>query len=106
MMIEEIKQPEETIPITQKESEEVPIKVYQEVLYSKDQTPKKPTVAPEKKKESLKRTSWESVGTIEHTVDIMEQKTTKSMGSTRKKSGSQVIEKKVDRILRKKKVKP
>jgi hypothetical protein len=90
------------IPETREESEEVPIKEYNETLYSKGSVQKQPATTLPEKKQPLKRTSWESPGTIEHNVDDMGRKQTELPG-TRTQTSSDT-DKKVDRILSKKKV--
>lgn len=105
MMAKERKIPEENIPETQQKPQEVPIKEYQETLYSKDTTGKQQVIQVEEKKKPVKRTSWENVDTIEQSVDAMEEKPMKSRGRETG-CGSKVLEKKVDRIILKKKIKP
>lgn len=90
------------IPETREESKEVPIKEYNETLYSKGSVQKQSATTFPEKKQPLKRTSWESPGTIEHNVDDMGRKQTKLPG-TRTQTSSDT-DKKVDRILSKKKV--
>jgi len=101
---EHIGESEEKLKIseTREESEEVPIKVYNETLYSKDSVQKQPTTTFPEKKQPLKRTSWESPGTIEHNVDDMGRKQTMLSGT--KTQTSSDTDKKVDFILLKKKV--
>jgi hypothetical protein len=91
------------IPETTEESEEVPVKEYNETLYSKDSVQKQPATTLPEKKQTLKRTSWESPGTIEHNIDDMGQKQTKLPGTRTQTSND--TDKKIDRILSKKKVK-
>ncbi len=88
------------IPETREESEEKPIKEYNETLYSKDSLQKQPATTLPEKKQLLKRTSWESPGTIERNVDDMERKQTKQSGTRTQTSND--TNKKVDRILSKK----
>ena len=92
---------EPKIPETSKESEELPIKEYNETLYSKGSVQKQPTTTFPEKKQPLKRTSWESARTIEQNVDTMERKQTELSG-TRTQTSSDT-DKKVDFILLKKK---
>lgn len=102
--VKEPRKPEDTRPPFNKEPDEIPIKEYQETLYSKDIPPKKRTAQSEETKEPLKRTRWESAGIVEHNVDAMEKKPAVS-----KENGiqtSSTINKKVDRILSKKKNQP
>ena len=91
------------IPETTEESEEVSIKEYNETLYSKDSVQKQPATTLPEKKQALKRTSWESLGTIEHNVDDMGRKQTELPGTRTQTSND--TDKKIDRILSKKKVK-
>jgi hypothetical protein len=91
------------IPETREESKDVSIKEYNETLYSKDSVQKEPATMLPEKKQSLKRTSWESLGTIEHNVDDMGRKQIELQGTRTKTSND--TDKKIDRILFKKKVK-
>jgi hypothetical protein len=84
-----------------KKSEEIPIKVYDETLYSKRFIQKQPAATLPEKKQSLKRSSWESLGTIEHKIDDMGGKQTEVF-NTRKQT-SVDTNKKVDSILSKNK---
>jgi len=92
----------ELIGETEEKSQEIPINVYDETLYSKGFIQKQPVVILPEKKQPLKRTSWESPGTIEHNVDDMERKQTKLSGTRTQTSND--TDKKVDRILSKKNV--
>jgi hypothetical protein len=87
---------------TREESEEVTNKVYNETLYSKGFIQKKPATTLPQKKQPSKRSSWESLGTIEHYVDDMECKQTEVIGNRTQTSND--IDQKVDRILSKKNV--
>lgn len=98
----ETKKHENTRPPLKEEEEKIPIKEYQETLYSKDVPPKKRTAQDKEKKEPLKRTSWESAGIIERNVDAMGKEPTDSTGSGTQ--GNNTVDKKVDRILSKKKI--
>jgi len=89
-------------PETKEESEEIPVKVYNETLYSKGSVHKQPATTLPEKKPLLKRTSWESPGTIEHNVDDMGHKQTELPGTQTQTSSD--TDKKVDFILLKKKV--
>jgi hypothetical protein len=89
------------IPGTREESEEVPVKEYNETLYSKGSVQKQPAKTFPEKKQPLKRTSWESARTIEQNVDTMGRKLTELSG-TRTQTSSDT-DKKVDFILLKKK---
>jgi hypothetical protein len=91
------------IPETREESKEVPIKEYNETLYSKDSVQKQPATTLPEKKQPLKRTSWESISTIEYNVDDMGRKQ-KKLPETRTQTSNDT-DKKIDRILSKKKVK-
>ncbi len=104
MTTEHIRESEEklNIPETRGEAEEVPIKEYNETLYSKGSEQKQPATTFQEKKQPLKRTSWESPGTIEHNVDDMGRKQTMLSGT--KTQTSSDTDKKVDFILLKKKV--
>jgi len=103
-IIEHIGESEEKpkIPETREEPEEVSIKEYNETLYSKDSVQKQPATTLPEKKQPLKRTSWESLGTIEHHVDDMGCKQTE-LPETRTQTSNDT-DKKIDRILSKKKV--
>jgi len=90
------------IPETREESEEVPIKEYNETLYSKGSVQKQPATTFPEKKQPLKRTSWESARTIEYNVDDMGRKQTELLGTRTQTSND--TDKKVDFILLKKKV--
>ena len=91
------------IPEIREEPEELPIKEYNETLYSKGSVQKQPATSFPEKKQLLKRTSWESARTIEQNVDTMGRKQTELHG-TRTQTSSDT-DKKVDFILLKKKVK-
>jgi hypothetical protein len=84
------------------EPERIPIEVYNETLYSKGFIQKQPTATLPEKKQSFKRLSWESLGTIEHKIDDMGCKRTEVL-ETRKQT-SVDTNKKVDSILSKIKV--
>jgi hypothetical protein len=103
MATEHIRESEEKpkITVTSEESEELPIKEYNETLYSKGSVQKQPTTTFPEKKQPLKRTSWESARTIEQNVDTMGRKQTELPG-TRTQTSSDT-DKKVDFILLKKK---
>ena len=95
---EEISQPEpETID---EKKEESPITDYHETLYSNGQGPKKSTESPKTSEKPWKPKSWESPHTIEKNVDGISKK---KIGHTEKFSESSDINKKVDRVLSKKK---
>jgi len=84
------------------EESEVPIKVYNEMLYSKDLIQKKPATIPSERKRSLKRSSWESLRTIERKIEYLECKNTEVSGNRIQTSYD--INQKVDHVLSKKKV--
>jgi hypothetical protein len=90
------------IPEIREESEETPIKMYNETLYSKGFIQKKPVTMPPERKQPLKRSNWENLGTIEHNVDDIECKKTGVIGT--RTQASDDIDQKVDHILYKKKV--
>jgi hypothetical protein len=82
---------------TTDDSQAIPVKEYNEILYSKGSEHKKQPVAPEQKP-IMRRTSWETPDAIEHSVDMM----------GRRRQGIDTepthdVEQKVDRILLKKK---
>ncbi|VVB61370.1 Uncharacterised protein [uncultured archaeon] len=87
---------------TKEESQEVTNKVYSETLYSKGFEQKKPAQTLPQKKQSSKRSSWESLGTIEHYIDNMESKQTEVIGTRTQTSND--IDQKIDRILSKKNI--
>lgn len=98
-----IRTSEEKPKISKKKEElEVPIKEYNEMLYSKNFIQKKPTTLPSGIKQPLKRLSWESLGTIEHVVDDMKYKNTEL--SRNKIQTSDDIDQIVDHVLSKNKV--
>jgi hypothetical protein len=85
------------------EQNEAPIMEYNETLYSRNSS-----VKPEKKpgvetKEPLKRTSWESPRTIEQNIDTMKKTQPETLAPCSQDSDN--IEKKVDQLLLKKKLK-
>jgi hypothetical protein len=84
------------------QSEKIPIKVYNETLYSKGFIQKQPAATLKEKKQPLKRSSWESLGTIEHKIDDMGGKQTEEFKN--KKQTSVDTNKKIDSILSKNKV--
>jgi hypothetical protein len=63
------------------ESEEMPIKVYNETLYSKGFIQKKPVTIKSERKHPLKRSSWENLGTIERNIDDIEYKKIEERGA-------------------------
>jgi hypothetical protein len=82
--------------------EEVSIKAYNETLYSNGFIQKKPATMLQEKKQPLKRSSWESLGTIEHNVDDMEYKQTEVIGIITQTGNA--TDQKVDRIFFKRKI--
>ena len=80
--------------------QELPILDYEETLYSKDVRRKFPEKKEEIVSKQWKRTSWESVGTIEENIDSLNQRKFSRMV----KGGA--VEKKLDKILEKKHRKP
>ena len=86
---------------TKEKSNNIPIKEYNETLYSEGYTQKQPTSSSHQNKQSIKRTTWENAETIEQNVDSMRMK---QSASTQWDTGPEInVEKKVDYILLKKK---
>ena len=83
--------------------EEKPIMEYNETLYSINSSPKQEKKPGLTTKEPLKRTSWENPRTIEQNIDTM--KKTQPETSAPCLQDTDNIEKKVDQILLKKKMK-
>ena len=94
---EEISQQESE---TNEETEELPVTDYHETLYSNGHAPKKSTIPPKTSEKSWKRRSWESPHAIEKNIDDIGKK---KIDYTEKSSESLDINKKVDRLLSKKK---
>jgi hypothetical protein len=90
----------EIIEENNEEQEELPILDYKETLYSKDVRRKFPEKKEEIVSKQWKRTSWESVETIEENIDSLNQRKFSKMV----KGGA--VEKKLDKILEKKHRKP
>jgi|WetSurMetagenome_2_1015567.scaffolds.fasta_scaffold411749_1 hypothetical protein len=90
-----------TIPKTTQEHPQTPIKEYNETLYSKDLTQKKPATLSSQEKQQIRRTTWENTETIERNVDNLDINQTESVSSRVQKGVD--TEKKVDFILLKKK---
>ena len=90
----------EIIEENNEEHQELPILDYEETLYSKDVRRKFPEKKEEIVSKQWKRTSWESVGTIEENIDSLNQRKFSRMV----KGGA--VEKKLDKILEKKHRKP
>jgi hypothetical protein len=98
----EVQMTTEHISELEEKSQEIPINVYDETLYSKGFIQKQPVATLPEKKQPLKRSSWECLSTIEHKIDHMERKQTEIL-----KTGNQTsvnTNKKVDNILSKKTV--
>ena len=98
----EVQMTTEHISELEEKSQEIPINVYDETLYSKGFIKKQPVVTLPEKKQSLKRLSWESLSTIEHKIDDMGCKQTEVLKTRNQISVN--MNKKVDNILSKKKV--
>lgn len=90
----------EKIDETSEETEELPVTDYRETLYSNGDDPKKSTTPPKTDKKPWKQKSWESPYTIEKNVDDFGKKKIKNAEKT---SNSRDLDKKVDRLLSKKK---
>jgi hypothetical protein len=89
-------------PVKQQEHhEETPVLEYNETLYSKGSLVKKPTSSQELQQETKYRTTWENPRTIEENVDRIG--TRKEEGFSTHPEVSDQIEKKVDRLIAKKK---
>ena len=92
---ETTKQEEKVSFETSEETEEPPITEYHETLYSSEHPSKKG-------KETWKRRSWESTSTIEKNVNTIDKKKTVYKQTS---SGSEDIDRKVDRLLSRKGIK-
>jgi hypothetical protein len=97
-----IKSEEKILNVTPK-SKTSPITEYNETLFSIDSKIKTDKKSSPEKKEPLKRTSWENPKIIEHNIDTMKKTQTESSSSYSQENIN--IEKKVDQILLKKKMK-
>ena len=86
------------IPQIKKETEKT-IKEYNETLYTKDYE-KKPSTNSSEKTQSLKRSSWENLSTIEREVDDIRYKKNLSVNQIKKSKDTDF---KVDFVLSKKK---
>jgi hypothetical protein len=84
------------------EREEVPVMEYNEVLYAQGTPVKKPQLSFESRKEPIQRTNWEDPCTIERNVDRIGTKKAGVIASNQQVSDQ--IEKKVDRLVAKKKL--
>ncbi len=84
------------------ESEETPIKMYKETLYSRGFIQKKHTTMSSERKQPLKRSNWENLDTIEHNNDYIEFKKRGVRGP--RTQARDDIDQKIDRILYQKKV--
>jgi hypothetical protein len=93
-----VEQPTEKTP----EPENAPITEYNETLYSMNSSTKPQRKPDEEIKEPLKRTSWESPRTIEQNIDTMKKTSVESRDTCLQDDD---IEKKVDQLLLKKKMK-
>ncbi len=93
----EVLQPE---PETIDETEELPVTDYHETLYSNGDAPKKSTTPPKTDEKPWKQKSWESAHTIEKNVDDIGKK---KIDYTEKTYESRDVDKRVDRLLSKKK---
>jgi hypothetical protein len=82
--------------------DEEPVMEYSEVLYAQTTPLKKQPSLIEPKKEPLRRTSWENLEVIGHNVDRIGLKKVEPIASNQQTSNE--IEKKVDRLLAKKKL--
>jgi len=90
-------------PISQQEHrEETPVMEYSEDLYAQTGPARKPSYTQEPQQEMKYRTSWENPSTIEENVDRIG--TRKAEGLSTHPDVSDHIEKKVDRLIAKKKV--
>jgi len=90
-----------TMPSLREESKERPIKEYNETLYAKD-AGQKPSQTPSfERKQTIRRTSWESSEMIEHNIDSLAGKQREVAGDAQQKGND--VNKKVDFILIKKK---
>ena len=83
------------------EPEENPVLDYNEVLYTQPTYVKKGSFSPDPKKEQKQRTSWENPSTVEQNVDRIGITKTETVASNPHVSDH--IEKKVDRLIAKKK---
>jgi len=95
-----IQRPQTTSP--QEHPEETPVMEYNEDLYAQSTPVRKASYSPEPKQEMKQRTSWENPSTIEQNVDRLGTK--KAEGLASHPDVSDHIEKKVDRLIAKKKV--
>jgi hypothetical protein len=98
----ESEKPADATQPEQPELEEEPVKEYNEVLYSQSTPFKKLSTPTEPKKEAVRRAAWENPDLIEQNVDVMGRKKIETRGSHSQTSDE--IEKKVDRIIAKKKL--
>jgi len=97
----ELSEEKQNGPEIREELKKVPIKEYNETLYSKGFEQKQPITPSPQKKHFLKRTTWENAETIEQNIDSMKVRQLESASSHNKKGFD--TEKKVDFILLKKK---
>jgi hypothetical protein len=83
--------------------ESTPIKEYNETLFSMDSSLKPAKKYSGEGKEPLKRTSWENPRTIEQNIDTMKKTHSEASGIDSRKDID--VDRKVDQILLKKKMK-
>jgi hypothetical protein len=93
---------EETTVITPPEQEKTPIMEYNETLYSVDSSKRSERRYEEERREPPKRMTWESPRTIEQNIDTMRKTRKEEIYSSKDTD----VEKKVDQIFLKKKIKP
>jgi hypothetical protein len=93
-------QPQTTSP--QEHPKETPVMEYTVDLYAQSTPARKVSYAPTPKQEMKQRTSWENPSTIELNIDRLGTKKAESLASH--PDVSDHIEKKVDRLIAKKKV--
>jgi len=99
----EILEPEEEIIIeTKQDTEEPTVIEYRKTLYSEGYAPKKDKISSKTNEEPWKRRSWENMSTIEKNVDGISKKKMETKTSIQTKSSD--TDKKVDKLLSKKKI--
>ena len=86
----------------QEQCEETPVMEYNETLYAQAGPVRKPSYASESRQEMKYRASWENPSTIEENVDRIEKRKVDSLSSHPDVDNQ--IERKVDRLISKKKV--
>jgi len=92
---------EEKTVTTPPEPEKTPLMEYNETLYSADSSKRPERRYEEEHRVPLKRTTWESPRTIEQNIDTMRKTRTEEIYSPKDAD----VEKKVDQIFLKKKIK-